>query len=78
MADVVIRVQREYNTFDAWVATSASLYIDGECRRYKEFDAILSRKLSIARANRCADKWKCELELEGQLKVVPRSIHITI
>lgn len=53
-----VEVRRMFNCFDAWVATETMLYVeDGRrwrpVRRY-EYDALLSRKLSEARAERRA------------------------
>lgn len=54
-----IVIERVYNCFGAWMATSVAEYdVDtGECLRYREFDAIFSRSLSLQRAYCCKKRW---------------------
>lgn len=53
-----VEVRRMFNCFDAWVATETVLYVEDGCRwrpvRRWEYDALLSRTLSKARAERKA------------------------
>lgn len=53
-----VEVRRMFNCFDAWVATETVLYVEDKhhwkaIRRW-EYDALLSRTLSEARAKRKA------------------------
>lgn len=53
-----VEVRRLFNCFDAWVATETVLYVEGKhhwkaIRRWG-YDALLSRTLSEARAERKA------------------------
>lgn len=53
-----VEVRRMFNCFDAWVATETVLYVE-DGRRWRpvrrwEYDALLSRKLSEAAAERRA------------------------
>ena len=51
-----VEVRRMLNCFDAWAATETVLYVENERRwrpvRRWEYDALLSRTLSEARAER--------------------------
>ena len=62
MSRYAVSIEREFNCFDAWVASSAVLWRmgDGKWREIdsRSFDAIISRNLSLARAERMCDKWQ--------------------
>ena len=62
MGRYAVSIERELNCFDAWVASSAVLWrmVDGKWREIDSrcFDAIVSRKLSLARAERVCDRWR--------------------
>lgn len=68
MVRYAVSIERELNCFDAWVASSAVLWwmVDGEWREIdsRSFDAIISRKLSLARAELVCDRWRRKYDAE--------------
>ena len=62
MSRYAVSVERERNCFDAWIETSAVLWrwVGGRWCEIdsRSFDAILSRNLSLARAEHMCDKWQ--------------------
>lgn len=62
MGRYAVSIERDLNCFNAWVASSAVLWrrVDGRWCEIdnRSFDAILSRNLSLARAERMCDKWQ--------------------
>ena len=62
MSQYAVSVEMEHNCFDAWVASSTVLWrwVGGRWREIdsRSFDAILSRNLSLARAERMCDRWQ--------------------
>lgn len=62
MSRYAVSIEREYNCFDAWVASSAVLWrwVGGRWREIdsRSFDAILSRSMSLAQADRMCGRWQ--------------------
>lgn len=62
MSAYAVSVEREYNCFDAWVSSASVLWrrVDGRWREIdgRSFDAILSRNLSLARAEHVCYRWQ--------------------
>ena len=63
-----VSIERELNCFDAWVASSAVLWrrIGGKWHEIdsRSFDAIISRMLSLVRAELVCDRWRRKYDAE--------------